>query len=130
MLRKYFFVKNLCRHVTDNHSRDLQASNCAKERRLNRAKPRDVKDNSYKLSKRSIATFLLTNLRSRSDSAQRQILSNCHCTERGTLTREGLSNFVWSVLTQVLTLQLRRSVDLMVVLATLSWAFHRGGMLV
>ena len=43
---------------------------------------------------RSIATFLLTNLRSRSDKAQEQILPNCHYTERGALTREDLSNFV------------------------------------
>ena len=43
---------------------------------------------------RSIAIFLLTNLRSRSDAAQGQILSNCHYTERGVLTREGLSNLV------------------------------------
>ena len=47
-------------------------------------------------------------------------------TPRGVLiTREGLSNLVWSVLTQVLTLQLRRSVEpvnLTVVAVMLSWA--------
>ena len=43
-------------------------------------------------------------------------------TEKGALTREGLSNLFLSVLTQVLTLQLRRSVDLTIVAATLSGA--------
>ena len=43
-------------------------------------------------------------------------------TERGALTREDLSNLFLSVLTQVLTLQLRRSVDLTIVAATLSGA--------
>ena len=43
---------------------------------------------------RNIATFLLINLGGRTDAAQRQLLSNCHNTERGDLTREGLSNFV------------------------------------
>ena len=71
---------------------------------------------------RSIATFLLTNFGSRSDAAQGQILSNYHYTERGASTIEGLSNLVLSVLTQVLTLQLRRSVILTVVAATRSWA--------
>ena len=37
----------------------------------------------------------------------------------GAVTRVGLSNLVYSVLTQVVTLQLRRSVDLTVVAATL-----------
>ena len=41
-------------------------------------------------------------------------------TERGALTREGLSSFVYSILIQVLTLKLRRSGDLTVVAATLS----------
>ena len=52
ILRKYFGVKYLCRHVIDNHNRNLQACNCSKEWQLNRAEPRDIKDNSYKLSKR------------------------------------------------------------------------------
>ena len=43
-------------------------------------------------------------------------------TESGVLTREGLSSLVKSVLTQVLTLQLGRSVDLTVAAATLSRA--------
>ena len=46
VLRKYFCVKNLRRHVIENHSRDLQASNSAKECQLNRAEPQEVKDNS------------------------------------------------------------------------------------
>ena len=51
MLRKYLSVKGLYRHIIDNHSRDLQASNCIKECQLNRAEPREVIDNSYKLSR-------------------------------------------------------------------------------
>ena len=51
MLRKYFGVKYLCRHVIDNHSRNLQASNGSQECQLNQGRPQDVKDNSYKLSK-------------------------------------------------------------------------------
>ena len=51
VLRKYFCVKNLCRHIIDNHSRDLQASNCAKDCQLNRAEPREVKDNFWKFLK-------------------------------------------------------------------------------
>ena len=51
MLRKYFGVKYICRHVIDNHSRNLQASNGSKECQLNQGRPQDVKDNSYKLSK-------------------------------------------------------------------------------
>ena len=46
MLRKYFCVKNLCHHVIDNHSRDLQTSNCAKKCQINQVEPREVKDNS------------------------------------------------------------------------------------
>ena len=89
MLRKYFCVKNLRRHVIDNYSRDLQASNCAKEFQLNRAEPREVKDNSYKLS-----TFLLTNLGSRSSRSTKANIGKLHYTEKGTLTTEDLSNLV------------------------------------
>ena len=46
VLRKHFCVKNFCRHVIDNYSRDLQTSNCAKECQLNRTEPQEVKDNS------------------------------------------------------------------------------------
>ena len=46
VLRKYFCVKNLCHHVIDNDSRDLQARHRAKMCHLNRAEPREVKDNS------------------------------------------------------------------------------------
>ena len=46
MLRKRFCVKYLRHHVIDNHSKDLQASKCAKECQLNRTKPREVKGNS------------------------------------------------------------------------------------
>ena len=50
VLRKYSCVKNLCRHVIDNHSKDLITSNCAKECQLNRAEPREVRHNSLKFS--------------------------------------------------------------------------------
>ena len=86
---RIFRIKYLCCHVKDNHSRNLQAANCAKECQLNQAKRQKIKDKSYVLSKkptvkaRSIATFLFTNLESRPNSAHGQILSNCHYTERG-----------------------------------------------
>ena len=50
MLRKYFCVKCLCRHVIDNRSRNLQANNCAKECQLNPVEPQKTKYNSEKLS--------------------------------------------------------------------------------
>ena len=37
--------------MLDKHSKDLQASNCAKERQLIRAETQEVKGNSYKLSR-------------------------------------------------------------------------------
>ena len=49
--RKYFRVKNLCRHVISNHSRDLQARNCAKECQSNREEQREVKGTSDKFSR-------------------------------------------------------------------------------
>ena len=82
MLEKFFCANYLCCHIVDNHGRSLQASNCAKECQLSWVKPREVKDNSLKLSQkpmvkaRSIATFLLTNLGSRSAAVQGQILAN------------------------------------------------------
>ena len=45
-LNKYFYVKYLCCYLTDNYSRNLQASNCAKVCQLNRAEPQDVKNDS------------------------------------------------------------------------------------
>ena len=51
MLWKYFCINYLCLRIKDNHGKNLQASNYAKECQLNRAKPREVKDNSYRLSK-------------------------------------------------------------------------------
>ena len=77
---------------------DLQAGNCAKECQLNREKPQEVKGNSYKLSKtngKSAKHIYLppTNLGSRSDAAQGQLLWNCHYAENA-LTGEGLSNLV------------------------------------
>ena len=89
VLRKLLCVKYLRRQVIDNHSRDLQASNCARE---------SIKPARATRSKRQ----LLTNLRSRHAAARRRtvtkrtaiIQADCHYTERGTLTREGLSNLV------------------------------------
>ena len=57
--------------------KEHQASNFARKCQLNRAKPQEVKDNSYILSRtnvkvRSIATSLLTNLGSCPGLAQRQ----------------------------------------------------------
>ena len=46
ILRKYFCVKNLYSHVIDNHNKDLQTSNCTRQCQINRADPREVKDNS------------------------------------------------------------------------------------
>ena len=45
MLRKYFCVKYFCRQIIDNHSRDLQANNCANDCQSNWAEPREVKNN-------------------------------------------------------------------------------------
>ena len=87
--RKCFFVKNLFRHVIDNHNRELYASNCGrvsiKPGRTTRSK-RQLLKNSLKLTvkARSIVTFLLTKLESRSASAQGQILAMC-TTPRGVL---------------------------------------------
>ena len=67
-----------------------------------------------------MATFLLTNFGSRSNHNTRVNIGKLHYTERVALTREGLSSLVLSALTQVLTLQLRKSVDVTVVAATLS----------
>ena len=47
-------------------------------------------------------------------------IDELHYTERVALTREGLSNLVCSVLTQILTLWLRRSDSLTVKTVTLS----------
>ena len=76
-------------HVKDSHDRYIRADNCAKECQLSQAKPREIKEKSYKLCKnptvkaRSIATLLFTNVGSRPDSAHKQIMSNCHYTKRG-----------------------------------------------
>ena len=45
MLRKYFCIKYLCRHVIDNHSRTFKLTT-VQECQLNRAEPREIKDNS------------------------------------------------------------------------------------
>ena len=61
-------IKDFCLCLKDNHRINFEAGNYTKECQLNRAKPRELKENSYKLSKtltikeRSIATFSLTNL--------------------------------------------------------------------
>ena len=78
MLWKYFCIKDNSLVIEEKHRKNLQAGNCVKECELIQAKPQEVKDNSYKLSKktivkvRSIATFLLTHLGSHPESAQRQ----------------------------------------------------------
>ena len=74
--------------IKDNHIKNLQDSNCAKNCQWNRAKPPKVKDNNYNFLKptvkaRSIATFVLTSLGNRSYSAQGQILSESDTTLRG-----------------------------------------------
>ena len=49
MLRKFFCIKDLCLRVKETH---LQTGNCAKERKLNRVMPQELKGN-YKLFKKS-----------------------------------------------------------------------------
>ena len=76
-------------HVKDNHDRYIRADNCAKECQLSQAKPREIKENSYKLRKnptvkaQSIANLLFTNIGSRPDSAHEQIMLNCHYSKTG-----------------------------------------------
>ena len=79
-----------------SHKKNFQAGNCSKECQLNRAKPRELKDISYKLSKnptvkkRENISFLHTKLGSRPDSAHRT-----NATLRGvTFTREDLPNII------------------------------------
>ena len=96
VLSKYFCVKNLCCHVLGNHSRDLQARNCAKE---------SVKPGRATRSKRQLLKLSKTNGKSAKHSylpphqprklfslSTRINISKLHYTERFTLTREGLSN--------------------------------------
>ena len=45
MLLKYFCIKDLCLRVKDNHRKNLQASNCAKECQLNWGKSRQIMTN-------------------------------------------------------------------------------------
>ena len=88
VLRKYFCVKNVCRRVIDNHSWDLQPSKCEsvsiKPGRPMRSKRQLLNFLNPTVKARSIATFLLSNLTSRSASAQGQILTIC-TTPRGVL---------------------------------------------
>ena len=121
MLRKLLCVKYLGRHVIDNHSRDFQTSNCATV---------SVKPGRATRSKRQLLNFLKANGKSELPSSsltsgavlpQRKgkcKQANWHYTERCALNREGLSNLVLSVLNQVLTLWLRRSVDWTALAAT------------
>ena len=95
MLKKFFCAK----YLIDNHSTDFQTSNSTKECQFNRAKPREVKSNSLKISKptvkaRSIANFLLTKVESCSSRSTRANIGELHYTEKGALTRQGLSNLV------------------------------------
>ena len=50
---EYFFLEDFYLCITDIHKKNFQDDNCAKEFQLNQAMPQKVKDNSYKLSKRS-----------------------------------------------------------------------------
>ena len=91
VLRKLVLVKKLCLHIVENHNRDLLASNCARVS-IKPGEPARNKDNSSNFLKptvkgRSIATFLLTNLGSRSAAAQgRQSLRGLPHTCRRTAT--------------------------------------------
>ena len=53
MMLKYFRIKYLFLGLKDIHRKNLQAGNCAKEWQLNQRKPKEVKLNSYKLSKKN-----------------------------------------------------------------------------
>ena len=105
VLRKWLCVKYLCRHIINNHSRDLQASNCARGSiKLGRATRN--KRQLLKLSKspmvkvRSIATFLLTKLRAvlLQHKGGQPLSGLPHMPlllhKEGALTRWGLSNLV------------------------------------
>ena len=50
MLRKYLCIKDLHLCFRDVHKKSFQAGKCLNKCQLNRAKPRQVKGNSYKLS--------------------------------------------------------------------------------
>ena len=80
VLRKLFCVKYLRRHVIDNHCRDLQASNYAKVSinpgRATRSKIKLLKFLKKPLVKgRNGATFLLTNLGTKTAAAQSQTVT-------------------------------------------------------
>ena len=53
MLWKCFPIKDLFLRIKDFHGKNLQGGNFTKECQLNRAKPREGKRNSYKLSKKN-----------------------------------------------------------------------------
>ena len=91
VLRKLLCVKYVCRHVIDNHSRDLQASNCArvsiKPSRATRYKRQPLKIFKRPTAKaRSTATFLLTNLGSRPAAVQRRTVTKWATTYKRTVT--------------------------------------------
>ena len=105
VLRKWLCVKYLRRHIINNHSRDLQANNCARGSiKLGRATRN--KRQLLKLSKspmvkvRSIATFLLTKLRAvlLQHKGGQPLSGLPHMPlllhKEGALTRWGLSNLV------------------------------------
>ena len=65
MLMKYLYAKYLCRHIIDNHCKDLQTSNYAKESQLKATRSKRQRFKAFWkpiVKERSIATFLLTNL--------------------------------------------------------------------
>ena len=49
---EYISISYLCLSVKDIHKKNLQAAKYAKECQLNQEKPREVKDSSYKFSKK------------------------------------------------------------------------------
>ena len=69
--------------MSDNHSWDLQSSNCAKECQLNRANLLLKSFSKLTVKVRSIATFLLTNLVSYSSCSTRANIGKLHYTKRG-----------------------------------------------
>ena len=97
VLRKLLRVKNLHLHVTDNHSRDLLASNCArvsiKPGKTSRSKRQLLKLSKTNGKSTKHTAFLLTNLERRPAAAQGgQSLRGLLHIGRLSLHREGCFN--------------------------------------
>ena len=129
---KSLCVKYLCRYVIDNYSRDFQASNCARvsikpgrattsKRQLLKLPKRQRQKREAQLPSSSLTSgAVLPQHKDGQSQSELPHINGFHYTERGALTREGLSNLVQSVLTQFLTLWLKRSVGMTALAATLS----------